>query len=372
MNFMISRDELFRVVSKVKGIPNRSSSMPVLTHLHLMTERDELFITASDLEVTVRVRTKTEVFDEGSIALPADPFFKIIQKMPDENISFEVEMNNWVRISGGNARFNLMGLPGEDFPEFPDNILKEGLTIPSKTLQSMLEKTLFAVSRNEGMVSLGGVFTVMCGNNGNNTLCMVATDGHRLAKMETPSHENVPVLQEGVIIPLKGGLELLRMAKEADGDIELKIDKSNLSSSLTDETLVIRLLTGKFPDYRAVTDNIDGSPVLSDRESFGECMERIYVMAQDHGNHVSLNLTGNDRMELKTSSHDLGDAEDQLPVRTGLQEISVGFNAGYLLECLKIMKSKDVNMLLKNQQSPALITGEEDEGFTYVLMPMMA
>ena len=371
MNFMISRNELFRVISKVKGIPNRSSSMSVLTNLHVMTEGDDLFITATDLEVVVRVRTKAEVFDEGSVALPANPFFKIIQKMPDENISFEVEMNNWVKISGGNARFNLMGLSGEEFPEFPDIILKEGLTIPSKTIRNMLEKTLFAVSRNDGMVSLGGVFTVMCGNNGNNTLCMVATDGHRLAKMETPSHENVPVLQEGVIIPLKGGLELLRMAKETDDDIELKIDKNNLSSSLTDETLVIRLLTGRFPDYKAVTDNIDGSPVLSDRESFGECMERIYVMAQDHGNHVSLNLTGNDYMEMKTTSHDLGDAEDQLPVRTELQEISVGFNAGYLLQGLKVMKSKQVSILLKDGKSPALITGEEDEGFSYVLMPLV-
>ena len=371
MNFMISRDELFRVISKVKGIPNRSSSMPVLTHLHVMTERDKLFITATDLEVAVRIRTKAEVFDEGSIALPADPFFKIVQKMPDENISLEVEMNNWVKISGGNARFNLMGLPGEEFPEFPDIILKEGLTIPSKTLRNMLEKTLFAVSKNEGMVSLGGVFTVMCGNNGNNTLCMVATDGHRLAKMETPSHENISVLQEGIIIPLKGGLELLRMAREADEDIELKINKNNLSSSLMNETVVIRLLTGRFPDYRAVTDNIDGSPVLSDRESFGECMERIYVMAQDHGNHVSLNLAGNDYMELKTSSHDLGDAEDQLPIKTGLQEISVGFNAGYLLQGLKVMKSKEVSILLKDGKSPALITGKEDEGFSYVLMPLV-
>ena len=145
----------------------------------------------------------------------------------------------------------------------------------------------------------------------------------------------------------------------------------NLSSSLTDETLVIRLLNGRFPDYRAVTDNIDGSPVLSDRESFGECMERIYVMAQDHGNHVSLNLTGNDCMEMKTSSHDLGDAEDQLPVRTELQEISVGFNAGYLLQGLKVMKSKEVSILLKDGKSPALITGEEDEGFSYVLMPLV-
>ena len=372
MNFTIPRDELFSVISKVRGIPDRSSSMPVLTHVHLMTERDELFITASDLEVTVRVNTKTEVFDEGSVALPADPFFKIIKKMPDENISFEAEMNNWVKISGGNARFNLMGLAGEDFPKFPDADMKETLTIPSKTLRNMLEKTLFAVPKNEAMTSLCGVFIVMCGNNGNNTLCMVATDGHKLAKMETQSHQNVPVLQEGVIIPLKGGTELLRMARETNGDIELKIDKNNLSSSLPDETLIIRLLNGRFPDYRAVTDNINGIPVLSDRESFEQCLERIHVIAKDQSSHVSLNLAGNDFMEMKTTNHDLGDAEDRVNVQTELQEISVGFNANYLLEGLKVMKSKDLNMILKDQQSPALITGKEDEGFTYVVMPMRA
>lgn len=372
MNFTIPKDELFRTISKVRGIPDRSSSMSVLTHVHLMAERDEFFITASDLEVAVRVNTKAEVFDEGSVALPADPFFKIVKKMPDEIISFEKEMNNWVKISGGNAKFNLTGLPGEDFPEFPDLDMKESLTIPSKTLRNMLEKTLFAVPKNEAMTSLGGVFAVMSGNNGNNTLCMVATDGHKLAKMETLSHQNVPVLQEGIIIPLKGGMELLRMAMDANGDIELKIDKNNLSSSLPDETLVIRLLNGRFPDYRAVTDNIDGTPVLTDREAFRECLERIHVMAKNQSSHVSLNLAGSDCMEMKTTNHDLGDAEDRVNVRTELQEISVGFNANYLLEGLKVMKSKDLNMLMKDQQSPALITGNEDEGFTYVVMPMRA
>ena len=372
MNFMISRNALFKVLSKMKGIPCRSSSMPVLTHLHVAAKSDDLFITASDLEVAVKVNIKAEVFDEGSVALPADPFFKIINKMPEENISFEVEKNSRVKISAGNARFNLVGLSGEDFPKFPDPDMKESFTMPSKVLRDMLEKTLFAVSRNEGMVNLCGVFTVMTGNNGNSTLCMVATDGHRLAKMETRSHQNVSGLQEGVIIPLKGGMELLRMAREANGDIELKIDKNNLSSSLPDETLIIRLLNGRFPDYRRVTDNLEGIPVLSDRESFGECLERIHVMAQGRSSCVSLNLTGNDSMEMKANNHDLGDAEDRVHVQTKLQEISVGFNAGYLLEGLKVMKSKTLSMSLKDPQSPILLTGEEDEGFTYVVMPMRA
>ena len=372
MNFTISRNALFKVISKMKGIPDRSSSMPVLTHLHVATQRDDLFISASDLEVSVRINTKAEVFDEGSVALPADPFFKIIKKMPDENISFEVEMNNWVKISAGNARFNLVGLSGKDFPEFPDPDMKEGFTIPSKILRDMLRKTLFAVSRNENMVGLCGVFAVMPGNNGNSTLCMVATDGHRLAKMETPSHKNVPDLQEGIIIPLKGGMELLRMARETNGDIELKIDKNHLSSSLPDETLVIRLLNGRFPEYRKITDNMNGIPVLSERESFGECLERIQVMAQGHSSHVSLNLSGNNYMEMRTTNHDLGDAEDSVSVQTELQEISVGFNVNYLLEGLKVMKSKSLHMILKDPQSPVLITGKEDEGFTYAVMPMRA
>ena len=371
MNFTIARCELFRMISKLKGIPNRSSSMAVLSHLHIMTAKDALFITATDLEVAVRVKTRAEVFDEGAMALPAEPLFRIVQKMPDGDISFESEANNRVRISGGNARFNLSGLAAEEFPGFPNIVFKERLTIPSRTLQNMLEKTLFAVSKNEGMVSLAGVLMVMCGNNGSNTLCMVATDGHRLAKVETQSHQHVPGLQEGVIIPLKGGMELLRLARETDEDLELQIDRNNIAASLPDETLIIRLLAGKFPDYRAVTENIHGSPVVSDRESFGECLERIYVMANDQSNHVSLKLAGKDRIEMKSSSHGLGDAEDRIPVQTELEEITVGFNVNYLLQCLKVMKSREVNMLLKDGRSPALLTGKEDEGFSYMIMPLM-
>ncbi|MBW1781268.1 MAG: DNA polymerase III subunit beta [Deltaproteobacteria bacterium] len=372
MKFMISRDDLYRIASRLRGIPARASSMPVLTHVHLMTKRGELFITATDLEVLVRVTTETEVFDEGSIAIPADPFFKIIRKMPDENISFETGANNRIKVSGGNARFNLAGLAGEDFPQFPELDMKETLSIPSNTLQSMLEKTLFAVSRNEGMARLCGVFAVIRGNNGSNTFCMVGTDGHRLAKMETPAYQTVTVLQDGILIPLKGGIELLRMAREADGNVELRIDKNNLSSSLPGETLIIRLLNGQFPDYRAVTDNTGGVPVLTDRESLIECLERIHVMARDQTSHVSLSLKETDVMEMKTFNHDLGDAEDRVPVRTDLKEISVGFNAGYLLEGLKVMKSRNLDILLKDARSPAFIKGEEDEGFTYVVMPMRA
>jgi len=370
MNFMIQRDELFKAISKVRGIPSRFSSLPTLTHLHIMTKEDDVFITASDLEVTLKVNTKAEVFSEGSITLPHEPFFKIIKKMPDEDVSFEVAENNRVKISCGNAMFNLMGLPGEDFPAFPDTVLKDGLIIHSKTLGSMLEKTLFAVPRNGGMTNLCGVFAEISGDNGNNTLCMVATDGHRLAKVETPSRDGVPSLQKGVIIPLKGGMELLRMAREIDNDIELKIDKSSLVSCVANETLVMRLVDVKFPDYRTVMNNIEGSDVLSDRESFKECLERTYVMAQGHGRHVSLNLTGKDKLVIKAFNHDLGDAEDSLSVQSKLAEISISLNADYLLEGLRVMKSKDVNIMLKDPKSPALITGKEDEGFRYVVMPM--
>ena len=119
MNFMISRNALFKVLSKMKGIPCRSSSMPVLTHLHVAAKSDDLFITASDLEVAVKVNIKAEVFDEGSVALPADPFFKIINKMPEENISFEVEKNSRVKISAGQCQVQPGGIIRRRFPEIP-------------------------------------------------------------------------------------------------------------------------------------------------------------------------------------------------------------------------------------------------------------
>jgi len=370
MNFMIQRDEFEKLLGKVKGIPSKSSMLPILTCLHLKTKGDGVFVTATDNAIYMRLEAKAEVFDEGSVAVSAETLFKIIKEMSNERVSLELRENNKIKISCGRARFNVLGFPGEDFPDFPDTVREEMLKIPSKTLEWMLKKTMFAVSREEARNNLSGVFAEVFTDNGNTTLRMVATDGHRLAMSETSSEDGIPALKEGVIIPLKGCIALLRMARETEEDIELRVGKNILSVSQGTETTVIRLVDGQFPDYHEIMDKVNGKVISSDRRSLKECLDRASIMAGGDGKQVFLNLTNGESLEIKASSHELGDAEEDLPVQGELTEISTSFNAGYLLDCLAVMASKDVELMVKDSTSPAFITGKEDKGFRYLVMPM--
>jgi len=370
MNFTIQRDEFEKLLGKVKGIPSKSSMLPILTCLHLKTKGDGVFVTATDNAIYMRLEAKAEVFDEGSVAVSAETLFRIIKEMSNERVSLELRENNKIKISCGRARFIVLGLPGEDFPDFPDTVKEERLKIPSKTLEWMLKKTMFAVSREEARNNLSGVFAEVFTENGNATLRMVATDGHRLAMSETSSGDEIPALKEGVIIPLKGCIALLRMARETEEDIELRVGKNILSVSQGAETTVIRLVDGQFPDYHEIMDKVNGKFISSDRRSLKECLDRASIMAGGDGKQVFLNLTNGESLEIKASSHELGDAEEDLTVQGELMEISTSFNAGYLLDCLAVMASKDVELMVKDSTSPAFITGKEDKGFRYLVMPM--
>jgi len=242
-------------------------------------------------------------------------------------------------------------------------------SVPSRTLVAMLEKTMFAAfKKDNGMPHLAGVLLEVTDENGKSTISIVATDGHRLAKVETPSTNGIPKL--GVIIPIKGCAELLRIARETDKEIELAINENSLFVSKENESLTIRLVSGTFPNYRAITANISGKLVSSEKRSLEDCLERTLIMAQGTSRQVTLNLQSRDKLVINAKNQDLGEAQDTLTIRSELEEISLCFNPDYLLEGLRVMKSRGIEILLKDSQSPAFITGKEDEGFSYIVMPM--
>jgi DNA polymerase III subunit beta len=302
--------------------------------------------------------------------LPADPLFRIVRNMPAPVVSFEEEENHKVNINGGSAKYNLFGLAGEDFPSFPDMPFDKRFSLSSNTLTAMLEKTMFAAARKEtNSPNLSGVFFEATANNGKSTISMVATDGHRLAMVEAPATNGILKLSKGIIIPLKGCAEILRLSREEGSEIELSIAENSLLARKEDESLVIRLLEGSFPNYRVVT-SVTGKVASSERKPLEECLERTLVMAQGISRQVSLNLQGRDRLVVTARNQDLGDAQDSLAIRSETDTICVCFNPNYLLEGLRAMKSREVEILFKDAQSPARITGKEDEGFSYIVMPM--
>jgi DNA polymerase-3 subunit beta len=371
MNFTIQRDDMLRMIGRVKGIPLKSANMPVISHLRLSANGENLILTATDLDLILRVKGNAQVFDSGDIAVPAEPLFRIIKKVPDERVAFEEKDRHRLKIACGSAKFEILGLSGEEFPPFPELTFDKRFSLPSKTIVSMLEKTMFAAFRKEnGMPHLTGVFMEVREDNGKGTISMVATDGHRLAKVEIPSVNETPKLPGGIIIPFKGCVELLRMARETEGELELGISETSLLAGKENESLVIRLLSGSFPSYRAVMGSGTGKLVSSERKPLEECLERTLVMADGTFRQVSLRFQERDRLLINAKNQNLGEAEDTLAIKSEFEDLSVCFNPDYLLDGLRVMKSREVDILLKDSQSPAIISGKEDEGFSYIVMPM--
>jgi len=371
MDLTIQRDDMLRLIGRVKGIPPKTANMPVLSHLRLMASGKELILTATDLDIILRVKGTAQVFDSGDIAVPAEPLFRIIRNAPDEQVSFEEKDRHRLKIACGSAKFEILGLGGEDFPSFPELTFDKRFSVPSKTMAAMLEKTMFAAFRKEnGMPHLTGVFMEVRGEDGKGIISMVATDGHRLAKVEIPSRNGIPKLPNGIIIPLKGCVELLRMARETEGDLELGISETSLLASKENESLVIRLLSGSFPSYRAILDSRTGKMVSSERKLLEECLERTMVMADGTSRQVTLKLQDRTRLLINAKNQNLGEAEDTLAIQSEFEDLSVCFNPDYLLDGLRVMKSRDVEILVNDPQSPAFISGKEDEGFSYIVMPM--
>ena len=371
MNFTIERENLLKLVGRVKGIPPKSTNMPVLSHVRLTASGQELILTATDLDLILRVKGTAKVFEDGDIAVPAEPLFRIIRNAPDEHIAFEGKEPHRLKIASGSARFEIHGLGAEEFPSFPELTFDKCFSLPTQTIVSMLEKTMFAAFRKEnGMPHLSGVFMEVRGDNGNARLSMVATDGHRLARIEIPSANGASTIPSGIIIPFKGCVELLRMARDTEGDLDLGISETSLLAGKENESLVIRLLSGPFPNYRAVTGSGTGKLVSSERKPFEECLERTLVMADGTFRQVSLRFQERDRLLINAKNQNLGEAEDTIPIRSDFEDLSVCFNPDYLLDGLRVMKSRDVEILLNDPQSPAFISGEEDEGFSYIVMPM--
>ena len=373
MNVTIQRDDMLRMIGRVKGIPPKSANTPVLSHVRLTASGQELILTATDLDLILRVKGTAQVFDSGDIAVPAEPLFRIIRNAPDERIAFEGKEPHRLKIACGSARFELHGLSGEEFPPFPELTFDQRFSLPSQTIVSMLEKTMFAAFRKEnGMPHLTGVFMEIRGDNGNARLSTVATDGHRLARIEIPPVNEALTIPSGIIIPFKGCVELLRMARETEADLELGISEPSLFAAKENESLVIRLLSGSFPNYRAILESITGRAVSSERKPLEQCLERTLVMAEGSFRQVSLRFQERDRLLINAKNQNLGEAEDTLAIKSEFEDLSVCFNPDYLLDGLRVMKSGQVDILLNDPQSPAFISGKEDEGFSYIVMPMRA
>ncbi len=365
MEITIKKDEFLKGLYLAQSIADRKSTMPILANVLLRTEGDgTIFCAATDLRVSVLAEVKAEVQQEGSISLAAKHLFDIIRNVPGDEVHFKRTDNNYAEIVSAKAKYQMVGMSDRDFPRLPEHQDAEMTEVDAGVLLQMIARTIFSVSTDETRRHLSGVLMEWQGP----TMRMVSTDGHRLSKAETEIGEGLP-LEEGIIIPRKGLLEMRRLLENLEGTCDLGLKEGNLIVRGDDVVLTIKLVDAKFPPYKAVIPSSTEKVVFVNRVLLLDSLKRISIMSSDRNRGVHLELSPG-QLRVSSDNPELGEAHEDLDVDYDDEALNIGFDARYFLDILGEIDDEEVALKFSGELDPGLVTLKESEDYLGVIMPM--
>ncbi|MEB2283376.1 MAG: DNA polymerase III subunit beta [Polyangiaceae bacterium UTPRO1] len=369
MDLRVEKGVFLQGLYLTQGVVEKRNTLPILANVLIEATSTDIQLTATDLEISIRRSCKGKVVQPGSITLNARKLYEIVRELPSEEVIVRTGTGG-IEVTGGRVRYRMLSIDPKDFPSIPaaTAAAKKGMVVvrfASNEFAEMIEKTLFAVSTEEARPSLGGVFIE---SSEKNHVRMVSTDGHRLAivEREVPNAEISP----GVILPRKGLLEVRRLLEGADGDLSFSIGGNLARIERDGVELFMRLIEGEFPDYRQVIPKDSKRHVRIDSETFLGALRRVSILASDRARGVKLRLESG-LLEVATTNPDIGEAREEIEADYVGDEFCIGFNAKYLLDLLSLSGvSGTVEIGLTDEVSPGVLRLHEDEGYSYVVMPM--
>ncbi len=372
MEFEIDKSEFSEGLRLTQGVVERRNTLPILSHVLIEPSDKGISVLATDLDVGIRKICRATVKTPGPITVNARKLYEIVKEAPSEKIRVRSLENNWVEVSSGKSRFKLVALDPKEFPSVPGLGIKAPKSAPSfqattSTLASMISSTLFAVSLDETRLNLSGVFV----ENHQSTLRMVATDGHRLAMIDRKVEGKLP--EKGIILSRKGLGEVQKMLESPGGDddpVTIVIDGSIVRATRADVELFMRLVEGDFPDYKQVIPKKGKVTIPLSRDDLLAALRRVSLLSTERAKGVRVTFTSG-ILEVQTSNPDLGEGLEEIEIEYRGEEISIGFNARYLIDALLIMREGErVEFSVSDDISPGVLQVEGDESYCYVVMPM--
>jgi len=366
MKFKIDRDELLRGLGRIQAIIERRGTLPILANVLIDTRSDAVTLAATDLEVGVVATLPATVETVGSATLGAKKLFEIIRELDGSDVTLALDDASRVAIDSGPAHFSLLSISPEEYPSLPSGEGIEFVSLEAGLLASMIDRTLYATSTDETRYNLNGVY--MEGHD-SKRVRFVATDGHRMAKIDRTLQEPVGFLDKGIIMPRKGVSEIRKLCDETDGGVEIGLGDGFLIVRRPDLLLTSRLIDGEFPNYQQILPKDHKFRLVLERERLIHAVRRISLMAHERSHGFRFALTDG-QVELSASNPDLGEARESIPVEYTGDGVETGFNARYVLDTLGAMTSKEVVIELSEELAPAAFRPADDPDEIAVIMPM--
>lgn len=369
MELIIERDSFIKSLSKLQGIVEKRTSMPILSNTLIRASEGTIEVVATDLEVTIMDKCPVDLTKGGDLTLNAKKLYDIIKELPEGPVSLTSDDDFHVEVKSGKIRFELMGMTADDYPKIPDPSEFNFINISSEVLLDMIGKTIYATAGDEARYSLHGILTEKIDDD--KGLRMVATDGHRLAKLEREFDKVSEMkLENSVILPRKGMAEAVKLLEEVEGEVGFAIQEKMAALSIDDTIIIMRLVDGKFPDYnRVIIEGCDKRAVVKKDELIRN-LRRVSIMVDEKARAVKFSFSKN-LLVLESKNPNFGSSHSEMEIEYDGDEVSIGFNDRYFVDIMNAGKSDTIVIELKDEKSPALVKIEEDKDYICVVMPMM-
>ena len=370
MKLTIERAALLRALGHVQSVVERRNTIPILSNVLLRAEGTKLSLSATDMDIEMVASLVAQGSKPGATTVPAHTLYDIIRKLRDGS-QIELETTGekgLMTLRSGRSTFTLSCLPPEDYPLMAGGELAHNFLLSAGDLKRLIDRTRFAISTEETRYYLNGIYLHAAKSDQVDMLRAVATDGHRLARMEIPLPEGAAGMP-GVIVPRKTVMELRKLLDEMQDDVSVSLSDTKIRFTFAETVLTSKLIDGTFPDYDRVIPSGNDRILEVDCKLFAEAVDRVSTISTEKSRAVKLAIERGS-LTLSATSPENGTATEELEVRYSAQPLEIGFNSRYLLDIAEQIEGEGARFALADAASPTVVRDSADASALYVLMPM--
>jgi DNA polymerase III subunit beta len=369
MKLTIERAALLKNLAHAQSVVEKRNTIPILANILITAKPDRVSFAATDMDLEFVESAAAEVTRAGSITAPAHTLYDIVRKLPDgAQVELHAANSNQVTLSAGRSNFKLGCLPVEDFPQMSEGELKYKFSLSAPDLCSLFDRTRFAMSNEDTRYYLNGLHLHATAQNGVQMLRAVATDGHRLARIEMPAPQGAQGFP-GIIIPRKTVQEVRKLLDEVSGAVEIAVSETKIRFAFNQIVLTSKLVDGTFPDYEKVIPVGNDKPLEVNVRAFAAAVDRVATLASEKTRGIKLSLAPG-RLTISASSPEAGSASEELEAKYDAMLIDVGFNARYVLDITQQIRGDGLRLMLADGAAPVILQDVADSSGLYVIMPM--
>ncbi|MDY0184922.1 MAG: DNA polymerase III subunit beta [Desulfuromonadaceae bacterium] len=364
MHIEINKDPLTKNLLLIQSIVEKKKTLPILSNVLIKAEQGFIYLTATDLEISIKIKLEANVIEDGTTTLPAKKLFEITKEMPEQLIKIVTQPNNWITIQSGKSEFNLAAIDASEYPDIKDESAEIVAAYKAKDLKNIIDKCINCISNDEKKYNLNGLFVHTEGK----MIHYVATDGHRLVCIKEAFPHEDKKLEQGFIIPKKGLLEIKKICENTDNDINMRTTNGKIILDVDCITLSIRLIDATFPNYRRVIPEKSDIKAHINTQKLFDSIKRVSIISDEKNRTINLALSA-DNLEIYSKT-EYGNATERIEINYALEDRISKFKANYLLDILSNIDCEEVELYLGAGGKPSLILPQQSDNYCAVLMPI--